>query len=198
MSKLSSEFVTDRTKAVLLLWIIFVIYVSRVILLYCQLCSLQPWGHLLKKGLTSRLYCVWCFLVFLSLSIMVSRVECGTGLYRSWSLPSLCSLIWIALRWRANDGLVVFGSCLASSNKKKKKHWQSWTPSGSTFWIRAWRISMQACTNVSLKFWDHPHFQKRRVWEPLYILPQNALRRVCNGKCIVWIEGHYVEVMVEV
>ena len=29
------------------------------------------------------------------------------------------------------------------------------------------------------------------------ILPQNALRQDCNGKCIEWIEGHYLEVVVE-
>ena len=28
--------------------------------------------------------------------------------------------------------------------------------------------------------------------------PQNALRRNCNGKWIEWIEGHYLEVVVEV
>ena len=28
------------------------------------------------------------------------------------------------------------------------------------------------------------------------ILPQNALKRDCNGKCIEWIEGHYLEVVV--
>ena len=30
------------------------------------------------------------------------------------------------------------------------------------------------------------------------ILPQNALRRDCNGKCIEWNESHYLEVVVEV
>ena len=30
------------------------------------------------------------------------------------------------------------------------------------------------------------------------ILPQNALRRDFNGKCIEMIEGHYLEVVVEV
>ena len=30
------------------------------------------------------------------------------------------------------------------------------------------------------------------------ILPQKALRRDCNGKCIEWIESHYLEVVVEV
>ena len=28
------------------------------------------------------------------------------------------------------------------------------------------------------------------------ILPQNALKRDCNGKCIERIEGHYLEVVV--
>ena len=30
------------------------------------------------------------------------------------------------------------------------------------------------------------------------ILPLNAFRRDCNGKCIDGIEGHYLEVVVEV
>ena len=30
------------------------------------------------------------------------------------------------------------------------------------------------------------------------MLPQNALRRDCNGKCIELIEGHYLAVMAEV
>ena len=34
------------------------------------------------KGLTSWLSCVWCFLMFLSLSHMVSWVRCGIWLYR--------------------------------------------------------------------------------------------------------------------
>ena len=32
----------------------------------------------------------------------------------------------------------------------------------------------------------------------MYILPPNALRRDCNGKCIELIEGHALEVVVEV
>ena len=32
----------------------------------------------------------------------------------------------------------------------------------------------------------------------LTILPQNALRRDSNGSSIEWIEGHYLEVVVEV
>ena len=34
------------------------------------------------KGLTSWLSCMCCFLVFMSLSNVVSLVRCGTGLYR--------------------------------------------------------------------------------------------------------------------
>ena len=43
--------------------------------------------------------------------------------------------ILMAFRWWANDGplLVVFGSSLPSSLKKKH---QSWTPCGKIFWIR--------------------------------------------------------------
>ena len=38
-----------------------------------------------------------------------------------------------------------------------------------------------------------------KTWFPFPIkLPQNALRRDFNGKCIELIEGHYLEVVVEV
>ena len=47
---------TDRSKAVLLLWILFVIFVS--CLSCCPVCSLQPFGHLLGKGLTAWLSCM--------------------------------------------------------------------------------------------------------------------------------------------
>ena len=41
---------TDRSKAVLLLWILFVICVLRLPLIYCLVCSMQPCGHVLGKG----------------------------------------------------------------------------------------------------------------------------------------------------
>ena len=50
MFKPSSNFLTDRSKAVLLLWIHFVISVSCLSLSYCLVCFLQPCGHLLGKG----------------------------------------------------------------------------------------------------------------------------------------------------
>ena len=64
---------------VLLLWIICVI---SVLCLSCfRVCSLLPCGDLMGKGwpLGSRL---WCLIVFLSLSHVVSWVMCGTWLYR--------------------------------------------------------------------------------------------------------------------
>ena len=39
------------------------------------------WSHA-RKGLTSWLSCVWCFLVFLSLSHVVSWLKWGSWLYR--------------------------------------------------------------------------------------------------------------------
>ena len=73
--------------ALLILWILFVICVSCLSLSYCLVCSLQPcltcW-----EGLTSWFSCVWCLLIFLSLSHMVSYVRCGTWLYRVLTMPS--------------------------------------------------------------------------------------------------------------
>ena len=71
---------TDHSKAVLLLWIIFGIYVFLFVMLSCLFIAsiLSPAG----KGLTSWLPCMWCFLMFLSVPHVVSLVRCGTWLYR--------------------------------------------------------------------------------------------------------------------
>ena len=45
-------------------------------LLWTNVYMLQPCGYL-----TSWLSCMWCFLVFLSLSLMVSWIRCGIWLY---------------------------------------------------------------------------------------------------------------------
>ena len=60
-----------------------------LIMLSCLflLTLLSPAG----KGLTSWLSCVWCVLVLLSLSHMVSQVRCGSWLYWIRSFP--CSLL---------------------------------------------------------------------------------------------------------
>ena len=49
------------------------------------------------KGLTSWLSCVWCFLVFLSLSLVVSWVRCGTWLYRFLTFTLLLTLKRISM-----------------------------------------------------------------------------------------------------
>ena len=61
------DFFTDRSKAVLHLWILFGIYNSCLSLLGCLVCSLQPCDHLLGKGwpLSSLVWNVfWCFCHF--------------------------------------------------------------------------------------------------------------------------------------
>ena len=75
----------------LLLWILFVIYVSWLSLLCCLVRSLQPCDHLIGKEDLLALLCV-VFSCALSLSHMVFRVRCGTWFIDSWSL--LSSLLW--------------------------------------------------------------------------------------------------------
>ena len=58
---------SDRSKAVLLLSILFVIYASRLSFLFCFVCSLQPCDHILGEGspLGSHVYEVsLCFCHF--------------------------------------------------------------------------------------------------------------------------------------
>ena len=77
---------TDRSKAVHLLWIIYVISA-----LFCyafvRVCLRMPWGHLLGKGwsLDSRL---WCLIVELSLSHWYPGSGVVLDWINSWSLPS--------------------------------------------------------------------------------------------------------------
>ena len=81
MFNLSSNFLIDRSKAVLLLCILSVICVSRVsVILSCLFLAafLSPVG----KGMTAWLSFLWCFLVFSQLFHMVSWVRCGIWLYR--------------------------------------------------------------------------------------------------------------------
>ena len=69
---------TDRSKEVLPLWIICVIY---VLCLSClRVCSLLPCGHLQGKGWPLG-SCLWCLIVLLLLSHVVSWVRCGSWLY---------------------------------------------------------------------------------------------------------------------
>ena len=66
-------------RAVLLLWITCVIY---VLWFSCfRVCSLLPCGHLLGKAWCLG-YCLWCLIVFLSSSHLVSLVRYSTWLIR--------------------------------------------------------------------------------------------------------------------
>ena len=69
------KYCIDRFKALLLLWIIYVISVLFL------LCFRMPCGHLLGKRwpLESR---SWCLIVSMLLSHMVPWAMCGTWLYR--------------------------------------------------------------------------------------------------------------------
>ena len=71
---------TDRFKVVLLLWIFFVIYVSRLSLLCCLVYSLQPCITCWERADLLVLLCVM-FSCVLSLSHMVYPVRRGTWLY---------------------------------------------------------------------------------------------------------------------
>ena len=90
--KSSSKKNTDRFKLVLLVWIICVIY---VLCLSCfHVCSLLPCGHLLGKCWPLG-PCLWCLIVFLSLSHMVYWVRCGTWLYRFLNFAAFLTFILI-------------------------------------------------------------------------------------------------------
>ena len=81
----SVKYFTDRSKAVLLLWI-FYVFLSCVCYAFVCVCLYVPCGHLL--GLGSRL---WCLTVSLSLSnwYLVCQVW-----YLNVSIPDLCSLTY--------------------------------------------------------------------------------------------------------
>ena len=70
----------DPSKTVLLLWIHFCYLCFLSVMLACLLIAAMrsPAG----KGLPSWFSCMWCFLVFLSLSNVVSWVWCGAWLYQ--------------------------------------------------------------------------------------------------------------------
>ena len=83
------NFFTGRSKAVLLLWIIRVIY---VLCLSCfRVCSLLPCGHL--KGNAWPLgSCLWCLLWFCYFHIWYPGTGVVVDCIDSWSLPSF--LLW--------------------------------------------------------------------------------------------------------
>ena len=79
------KYFTDRSKAVLLLWIFYVCFLSCVCYAFVRVCLYVPWGHLLGKGwpLGSRL---WCLTVSLSLSHWYPGSGVVLDCIDSWSL----------------------------------------------------------------------------------------------------------------
>ena len=84
---------TGCSKAVILLWIFFVIY---VLCLSCFLiCSLQPCGLLQGKGWPlGSLGCDFCIPVFFCVFVTLSCGVLGQVWYMIISIPDLCSLIY--------------------------------------------------------------------------------------------------------
>ena len=82
---------TDRLKVVVLLWIFFVICVSRLYLLFCIVCSLQPCGNLLEKDRPLGSLVCDLSLCFVSLTLGVSD--------KMWYLialiPDICLLLYL-------------------------------------------------------------------------------------------------------
>ena len=96
--KALQRFFANRSKALLLLWIFFVvIYVPCLSFLCCRVCSLQPWDRL-----TSWLSCVLCVLVFLSLYHMVFCVIYGTWLSQ-FLIFAFLSTLQISAWWLSSS-----------------------------------------------------------------------------------------------
>ena len=84
--KSSLDFFADGSKAVLLLLIFFVIYVSCLSLLSCLVCSLQPCDHLWKRSDLLVLLCVVFSCVFVTFPYGAS----GQVRYLIVLIPDLC------------------------------------------------------------------------------------------------------------
>ena len=110
---------TDRSKAVLLLWVIFAIDVS--CLSCCLVCSLLPCDYLLGTAwpLSSRLR---CFIVFLSLSHVVFWVRCGTWLYRFQIVPPFRTLWLVSVvlaAWSLHASWTFFSASSTAESRGK-------------------------------------------------------------------------------
>ena len=84
-----SDFFTDRSMAVLLLWILFVIYVSRLSLLYCLVCYCSLVITCLEKADLLALLCLRFLCVFVTFPYGVL----GKVWYLIVSIPDLCLLL---------------------------------------------------------------------------------------------------------
>ena len=82
---------TDRSKAVLHLWI-FYVFLSCVYYAFVCVCLYVSFGHLLGKGwpLGSRMWCT-C----LTVSLSHSHWYPGSGVVLDWAIPDLCTLTFM-------------------------------------------------------------------------------------------------------
>ena len=81
---------TDRSSAVLLLWILFDFYVSRLSFIKLSFLFLAPLWSPAGNGLTSLISCVWCFLVSLPVS--------GQVWYLIVSILDFCLLLYFYMK----------------------------------------------------------------------------------------------------
>ena len=85
----SVKYFTDRSKAVLLLWIFYVFVLSCVCYVFVRICLYVLCGHLLGKGSWLSFLVSKCDFVTFPL---VSWVRCGTYFV---SIPDLCTLTYL-------------------------------------------------------------------------------------------------------
>ena len=138
---------------VLLLWILFVIYVSCLSLLCCLVCSLQPSGHLLGKGwpLGSLVCDVFlCFCYF-----PISCFESRPGVIKLFSYSTQLSMKFILLitvKMPTIVGILTFISRIRTSSERLKA-WNNYIFQHLSFYEQ-------------LKF----HAQLRWAWKKFYYL----------------------------
>ena len=110
------KYFTDRSKAVLLLWIFNVFVLSWVCYVFVCVCFYVLWWSPAGKGLTSWLSFVVSYCEFVTFPL-VSWVRCGTWLYRFLIFAPLLTLIWAILseffKYSSSIWLGVRSRCLS-------------------------------------------------------------------------------------
>ena len=95
------------------------------------LCRAALWSPV-GKGQSSWLSCMWCFLVYFSLSHVVSWVRCDC--IDSWSLPSsllLLQVVWVEVDWSVlytTQKMIIFiisHKTIRSGIYKEFPHWDN-------------------------------------------------------------------------
>ena len=132
--KPSSKYFTDRSKAVLLLWIFYVIVLSCVCYVFVCVCLYVLCGHLLGKGwpLGSRL---WCLLWVCHFPIGIL----GQTWYLIVSIPDFCTLTYLDLFERLSVCLLYWILWYHRLNKSESTIWpyvsrKSLTQSVESLW----------------------------------------------------------------